>query len=88
MGTGMRLAIPRQAIGHARLLRDPRYSPISTFREVIRLEIEADVPERVVKELQDRGLIWELTEFGEGNRIGWREAGLPGESYRLYVCTQ
>jgi hypothetical protein len=32
------------------------------------------------------GLFYELTENGEGQRLGWKQAGLPGDNYRLFLC--
>jgi hypothetical protein len=44
-----------------------------------------DDPEAIGALLQS-GLIYELTENGEGQRLGWKQAGLPGDNYRLFLC--
>lgn len=85
IGNGMRLAIARDGSG-AKLI--PSRSAPETQEE----PISANVAQSLIP------LLHELTEHGEppadqrkryeGYRIGWREAGLPGDQYRLFVCIQ
>lgn len=88
IGNGMKLAIARDGSG-AKLIPDRKWKP-----EADELPISADA----ATALLESGLLHELTEHGEpppdqrkrheGYRTGWREAGLPGEQYRLFVCIQ
>lgn len=34
------------------------------------------------------GLLTKLTEHGQGQRMGWREAGYDGDKADWWVCTQ
>lgn len=88
IGKGMKLAIARDG-SVAKLIPDHRID--SSLRE-------EPVSEVVCEALLTSGLLHELTEHGEppveerrqheGYRMGWREVGLPGEQYRLFVCMQ
>lgn len=88
IGHGMRLAIARDGSG-ARLIPDRRFSPDAD---------EQLLSAEVAESLLQGGLLHELTEHGEppaserkpneGYRAGWRETGLPGEQYRIFVMTQ
>lgn len=49
---------------------------------------DQDVTPEVFDELLKAGLISELPEQRTRNRIGWREAGLPGDLYYIYACVQ
>lgn len=42
-----------------------------------------------VDELRASGLIAPLSQFGYGNKVGWRELmGRVGEKFDVYLCTQ
>ncbi|MGD0652532.1 MAG: hypothetical protein ABSA97_15555 [Verrucomicrobiia bacterium] len=79
MGNGMRLLIARQSPQQCSLVNDARFDP-TPREETANLT--------VVWELIRKGVISELTEFGQNERIGWRDAGFDGEHYHVYVCTQ
>jgi hypothetical protein len=79
MGNGMRLRIPKDGTepmlveGLARFGHHRPSEPIA--------------PE-AVSWLLGSGLIAKLTEQGEGQRAGWRDAGYDGDVADWYVCTQ
>jgi hypothetical protein len=79
MGSGKRLIIRRDGGGPPKLVDDPRF-PSSVPDE--------DVELYDVSQLIEAGWISELTEHTTNNKIGWREAGLPGETHHVYACTQ
>ena len=81
MGEGSRLLVERNqaSLSACYLVNDPRFNPTPMKEELNAVS---------VYELVISGLISELTEFGEQQRIGWREAGFDGKHYHVYVCTQ
>jgi hypothetical protein len=79
MGNGMRLLIAREFPNESILVNDARFDP-TPKKETVNFTI--------AWELIRTGAISELTEFGERQRIGWREAGFDGEHYHVYACTQ
>ena len=88
IGSGMKLAIAKDGSG-AKLIPDPRRGDASP---------EEPISDAVCESLLASGLLHQLTEhgeppveqrkLGEGYRCGWREIGLPGDQYRLWVCVQ
>ncbi len=100
MGNGMRLIVPREneRVSDdpsivARLIPHPKWQSYATTPLDLR-NLDA------IKELLASGLIRELPENTviyrkagpkskvDGGLIGWRESGLPGESFHVYACTQ
>jgi len=79
MGSGMRLLIARGFPNECTLVNDPRFDP-TPKKETISLTL--------AWELIRLGVITELSEFGERQRIEWREAGFDGEHFHVYACTQ
>ena len=51
-------------------------------------EPDRAVDRKDVAELLASGLVGELTEHRNNQKIGWRESGLPGKSHRVYLCVQ
>jgi hypothetical protein len=79
MGSGKRLIIRRDGGGPPRLVDDPRFP--SSFPD-------EDVELYDVTQLIEARWISELREHTTNHKIGWREAGLSGETHHVYACTQ
>jgi len=79
IGNGMRLAVPRDQSGPAELIPDHRFNPGFSRRAISDVAVAA---------LLKSGLLAEMPEHRTDDKVGWREAGLPGEHFRIYACLQ
>lgn len=80
IGQCMRLCVPR-GLGEPKLIPHPKWPCAWNAAE--------DIPRSVADEMIASGLLGELPEYtGEGSKIGWRDAGLPGVAYHVYAMLQ
>lgn len=79
----MRLLVPKDG-STPKLIADPRFRDMKPQA----VNEERDVPLAVVQQLIRAGLIGALTEHRNQGKIGWREAGLPGETNEVYCLVQ
>jgi len=84
MGRGMRLLVCRKG-SDIKLAPDPR---LMRFTNWTLPKTQIEVSEGCLLELVARGVITELTKYTNGTRGGWLEMELPGEKYKVFVCTQ
>lgn len=84
MGRGMRLLVARKG-KDIKLIPDPKLLKFTNWT-LPRGQVE--VSEGAYLELQVKGVITELTKYTTGSRGGWLEMELPGEKYKVFICTQ
>lgn len=82
-GQCLRLLVPKDG-SMPHLIADPRYHDIKPEAK----SLERTVPPVVVRQLVKAGFIGALTENRNNQKMGWREAGLPGETNDVYCCVQ
>jgi len=82
VGAGLRFCYPREGTAGGSILVPHPTWPNHRFGE------REDLPAAVAAELLKSPLLGELTEQRNQNKIGWREAGLPGEQYRVFAFVQ
>jgi hypothetical protein len=85
IGSGRKLRIPHD--GKAASLVDSHYKSDPCPRSPLRKPIEPLNP-KAVEELLKSGLLYRLTEHGEGARYGWRDMLLNGNKADFYVGVQ
>jgi hypothetical protein len=80
IGLCMRLCMPR-GLGEPKLIPHPKWPCAWNAEETI--------PRPVADEMLASGLLGEFPEdTGSGSKIGWRDAGLPGDLYHVYAFVQ
>ena len=85
IGTGRKLRIPKS--GEPASLVDSYYRSDPRPLIFLRKPIEPLEP-KAVEELLKSGLLYRLTERGEGARYGWRDMFLDGSKADFYVMVQ